>query len=270
METLEHTTPTKRPRVLHAVLAVLALAVALRVAAEAARPNIIVVFTDDQQFRAIGYNNPDIQTPNTRPAGVGGPDIRPGLYRVAHLHGEPREHDDRRLPPTTRRGRVEQTGLREKRRPRAAVSDPCPNCWPKPGTTPPSAASRTWAAPGLWVCGRGGTAGVERRTGLRLCQRVHRGPRGQGQALLPVGGNTPAACAVAAESRNGSHGMPERPLSCPPTSGSRPRRVASTIRAFPGRRTTVTRSTPGTTRTRPQVPLAPRNKSRPSCGPTSP
>lgn len=32
--------------------------------ARADRPNFIVVLTDDQQFRAIGYNNPDVQTPN--------------------------------------------------------------------------------------------------------------------------------------------------------------------------------------------------------------
>lgn len=28
------------------------------------RPNIVVVFTDDQTFNAIGYNNPEVQTPN--------------------------------------------------------------------------------------------------------------------------------------------------------------------------------------------------------------
>jgi len=29
----------------------------------AAKPNLLVIFTDDQTFRAIGYNNPEVQTP---------------------------------------------------------------------------------------------------------------------------------------------------------------------------------------------------------------
>ncbi len=33
-------------------------------AAETRKPNFLVVFTDDQTFRAIGYNNPEIKTPN--------------------------------------------------------------------------------------------------------------------------------------------------------------------------------------------------------------
>ena len=35
----------------------------LLVADVAARPNFVVIFTDDQTFRAIGYNNPVIKTP---------------------------------------------------------------------------------------------------------------------------------------------------------------------------------------------------------------
>lgn len=30
----------------------------------AERPNFLVIFTDDQTYRAIGYNNPEVQTPN--------------------------------------------------------------------------------------------------------------------------------------------------------------------------------------------------------------
>ena len=28
-----------------------------------AKPNIVVIFTDDQTYRAIGYNNPAVKTP---------------------------------------------------------------------------------------------------------------------------------------------------------------------------------------------------------------
>lgn len=31
---------------------------------EAARPNFVVIFTDDQTYSAIGYNNPDVKTPH--------------------------------------------------------------------------------------------------------------------------------------------------------------------------------------------------------------
>jgi arylsulfatase A-like enzyme len=30
----------------------------------AAKPNFVVIFTDDQTLRAIGYNNPVVKTPN--------------------------------------------------------------------------------------------------------------------------------------------------------------------------------------------------------------
>ena len=44
-------------------VSVLLVADALFVADVAARPNFVVIFTDDQTFRAIGYNNPVIKTP---------------------------------------------------------------------------------------------------------------------------------------------------------------------------------------------------------------
>ena len=44
-------------------VSVLLVADALFVADVAARPNFVVIFTDDQTFRAIGYNNPAIKTP---------------------------------------------------------------------------------------------------------------------------------------------------------------------------------------------------------------
>jgi hypothetical protein len=30
----------------------------------AGKPNIIVIFTDDQTYRGVGYNNPEVKTPN--------------------------------------------------------------------------------------------------------------------------------------------------------------------------------------------------------------
>ena len=30
----------------------------------AEKPNFVVIFTDDQTYRAIGYNNPVVKTPN--------------------------------------------------------------------------------------------------------------------------------------------------------------------------------------------------------------
>src|SRR6266850_1863358 len=33
-------------------------------AADGSKPNIIVIFTDDQTYRGVGYNNPEVKTPN--------------------------------------------------------------------------------------------------------------------------------------------------------------------------------------------------------------
>src|SRR5690349_1423269 len=33
-------------------------------AADGRTPNIVVIFTDDQTYRGIGYNNPEVKTPN--------------------------------------------------------------------------------------------------------------------------------------------------------------------------------------------------------------
>lgn len=57
------------PFLLGYALVSLLLCAALAPAAQGAapppeRPNIVVIFTDDQQFRAIGYDNPVVQTPN--------------------------------------------------------------------------------------------------------------------------------------------------------------------------------------------------------------
>ena len=48
-------------RVLPAILLLLTLSSGL---VAAAKPNFVVIFSDDQTFRAIGYNNPAVQTPN--------------------------------------------------------------------------------------------------------------------------------------------------------------------------------------------------------------
>lgn len=36
------------------------------------KPNLVVIFTDDQTYRAIGYNNPDLKTPNLDQLAKGG------------------------------------------------------------------------------------------------------------------------------------------------------------------------------------------------------
>ena len=48
-------------RVLPAILLLLTLSSGL---VAAAKPNFVVIFSDDQTYRAIGYNNPAVQTPN--------------------------------------------------------------------------------------------------------------------------------------------------------------------------------------------------------------
>ena len=41
-------------------------------AADDSKPNIIVIFTDDQTYRGIGYNNPEVKTPNLDALAAGG------------------------------------------------------------------------------------------------------------------------------------------------------------------------------------------------------
>jgi arylsulfatase A-like enzyme len=49
----------------HTILVLGLVASTLSSAANAAKkPNLLVIFTDDQTFRAIGYNNPQVQTPH--------------------------------------------------------------------------------------------------------------------------------------------------------------------------------------------------------------
>src|SRR6478609_7629450 len=38
----------------------------------AGKPNIIVIFTDDQTYRGVGYNNPEVKTPNLDALAAGG------------------------------------------------------------------------------------------------------------------------------------------------------------------------------------------------------
>src|SRR3954468_16072379 len=41
-------------------------------AVDGSKPNIIVIFTDDQTYRGIGYNNPEVKTPNLNALAAGG------------------------------------------------------------------------------------------------------------------------------------------------------------------------------------------------------
>ena len=41
-------------------------------AVDGSKPNIIVIFTDDQTYRGIGYNNPEVKTPNLDALAAGG------------------------------------------------------------------------------------------------------------------------------------------------------------------------------------------------------
>src|SRR5438105_3497939 len=46
------------------LLAPLAALYAADAAKPATKPNIVVIFTDDQTYRGIGYNNPEVKTPH--------------------------------------------------------------------------------------------------------------------------------------------------------------------------------------------------------------
>jgi len=46
------------------ILAIIVSAVGIRAASFASQPNFVVIFADDQTYRAIGYNNPAVKTPN--------------------------------------------------------------------------------------------------------------------------------------------------------------------------------------------------------------
>src|SRR6476659_3399308 len=41
-------------------------------AVDGSKPNIIVIFTDDQTYRGVGYNNPEVKTPNLDALAAGG------------------------------------------------------------------------------------------------------------------------------------------------------------------------------------------------------
>lgn len=49
-------------KILSALLSVFAFTLSVHAADQ--RPNFLVIFTDDQTYRAIGYNNPTVKTPN--------------------------------------------------------------------------------------------------------------------------------------------------------------------------------------------------------------
>ncbi|MCA9446218.1 MAG: sulfatase [Candidatus Omnitrophica bacterium] len=64
----------RRNFIQHSTLGAMALSLGHRVshAKDTNKPNILVILTDDQAFRAIGYNNPEVLTPNMdRLAGEG-------------------------------------------------------------------------------------------------------------------------------------------------------------------------------------------------------
>ena len=46
--------------------------------ADGRKPNIVVIFTDDQTYRGIGYNNPEVKTPNLDRLAAGGITIERG------------------------------------------------------------------------------------------------------------------------------------------------------------------------------------------------
>jgi arylsulfatase len=59
-------------------------------AVDGSKPNIIVIFTDDQTYRGVGYNNPEVKTPNLDALAAGGITFRQ-LYDQSRLSAG--EHD---------------------------------------------------------------------------------------------------------------------------------------------------------------------------------
>jgi len=66
------------------------------------KPNFVVIVADDHTYRAIGYNNPVVKTPNLDKLASEGIRLRSRVRRVADLRGEPGEPHQRRVSTTAR------------------------------------------------------------------------------------------------------------------------------------------------------------------------
>ena len=59
------------------------------------RPNVLLVYTDQQRWDALGLDgNDQIHTPNMNRIGGGGRQLRPVLRPGARLHAEPGSYED--------------------------------------------------------------------------------------------------------------------------------------------------------------------------------
>ena len=88
-----HSTPMKPTLafLMALLLALLFTPLASLCAAEApksgAKPNIVVIFTDDQTFRGIGYNNAEVKTPHLDALAAGGITFERGYVASPRLWG---------------------------------------------------------------------------------------------------------------------------------------------------------------------------------------